>query len=158
MTDAPLHFVANDEAALLAFAARVANACAPGTVLYLHGDLGAGKTTFARGFLQALGVSSHVKSPTFTLVEPYTFNGGRAYHFDLYRLDDPEELELLGVRDYFARDAYVLVEWPERGAGLLPQADIEVYLDYATPGRALRWVSHGARGTEIAARMRAGGC
>ena len=138
-----------DEAATLACAARVAQACSQGITMYLHGDLGAGKTTFVRGFLRALGVSGQVKSPTFTVVEPYELPSGAAYHFDLYRIVDPEELELLGVRDYFAPDAFVLVEWPERGGGVLPQADMTVHLDYVGTARHLTLYAATDKGREV---------
>ena len=138
-----------DEAATLACAAQVAQACGAGMTIYLHGNLGAGKTTFVRGFLHALGVSGQVKSPTFTVVEPYELPGGVAYHFDLYRIVDPEELELLGVRDYFAPQAYVLVEWPEHGGGVLPKADLEVHLDYAGTARHLTLRAATEKGREV---------
>jgi len=138
-----------DEAATLACAAQVAQACSTGMTIYLHGNLGAGKTTFVRGFLHALGVSGQVKSPTFTVVEPYELPGGVAYHFDLYRIIDPEELELLGVRDYFAPHAFVLVEWPERGGGVLPQADLEVHLDYAGTARHIILCAATEKGREV---------
>ncbi|MBI3774042.1 MAG: tRNA (adenosine(37)-N6)-threonylcarbamoyltransferase complex ATPase subunit type 1 TsaE [Gammaproteobacteria bacterium] len=138
-----------DEAATLACAARVAQACNQGITLYLHGDLGAGKTTFVRGFLRALGVSGQVKSPTFTVVEPYELAGGAAYHFDLYRIVDPEELELLGVRDYFAPGAFVLVEWPERGGGVLPQADVDLHLDYVGTARHITLRAATDKGREV---------
>jgi tRNA threonylcarbamoyladenosine biosynthesis protein TsaE len=125
---------APDAAATEALGARIAVRCAPGLTLHLAGDLGAGKTTFARGFLHGLGHVSAVRSPTYTLVECYETPHGRVFHFDLYRLADPGELEALGFRDYFDGSAICLVEWPERAGPLLGPPDLKVTLAVAPGG------------------------
>ncbi len=126
-----------DEAAMLRFAARLAPALPRGAVVFLRGELGMGKTTLARSVIQTLGHRGAVKSPTYTLVEPYELPSATIYHFDLYRLGDPEELEFMGIRDYFNADCLSLVEWPERGAGFLPQADLVVTIELNGDGRCI---------------------
>lgn len=142
-----------DEAATAALARVVAGVLDHGLVVYLHGPLGAGKTSFARALLQALGVGERVKSPTYSLVEGYATAQRPAWHLDLYRIADPAELEWLGLDALADPAALVLVEWPERGAGALPAADLHVHLDYAGPGRQAMLSAGTARGQDVLARL-----
>jgi tRNA threonylcarbamoyladenosine biosynthesis protein TsaE len=130
------HYIGNEQA-MLDFGKRLGRFLCPGSITFLVGDLGAGKTTLARGILQGLNYSGAVKSPTYTLVEPYSVRGGTLYHFDLYRLQDPEELEYLGIRDYFAHNTLALIEWPEKGEGVLPEPDLVISISYKNSGRQL---------------------
>ena len=160
-----------NEEATLAFAAQLAKAtfaegcvgpladgsdpgCATlGGVICLSGELGAGKTTLTRGLLRGYGFSGAVKSPTYTLVEPYEFDQCHIYHFDLYRLADPEEVEYLGVEDYFQPGNLCIVEWAERGAGVIPAADLSITLHLSGTGRELHCQSHTEKGALITKRL-----
>jgi tRNA threonylcarbamoyladenosine biosynthesis protein TsaE len=135
-----------DEEAMVAFGGQLANITQGHGLIFLEGDLGAGKTTLSRGIIRGLGHTGAVKSPTFTLVEPYEIGDIRAYHFDLYRLVDPEELEFMGIRDYFDEDALCLIEWPQQGAGFLPKADLTITIRPHNTGRALTLSPQGSRG------------
>ncbi|MBI3041834.1 MAG: tRNA (adenosine(37)-N6)-threonylcarbamoyltransferase complex ATPase subunit type 1 TsaE [Betaproteobacteria bacterium] len=126
-----------EEADTLAFGSALAFCLKPGLVIYLIGELGAGKTTLARGILRGLGHTGKVKSPSFALVEPYTFSRLYLYHFDFYRFMKPRELEEAGFREYFRPDSVCLVEWPENAAGLLPAADIRITMTVQGSGRQL---------------------
>jgi len=132
-----------------ALGTRLAPALRAGMMLHFHGELGAGKTTLIRGILRGLGHVGAVKSPTYTLVEPYQTNGLTVFHFDLYRLKDPEELEFLGIRDYLEGQGVCLVEWAERGAGVLPVPDVEITIQRAGDERQVRFLTHSATGTEL---------
>lgn len=105
-------------------------------LIFLQGELGAGKTTLVRGFLRAAGFSGTVKSPTYNLVEEYVIGKQRIFHFDLYRLVDPEELEWMGIRDYFDQDGICFIEWPDKGQGFLPEPDIVITLHAEGQARA----------------------
>ncbi|WP_343224018.1 tRNA (adenosine(37)-N6)-threonylcarbamoyltransferase complex ATPase subunit type 1 TsaE [Oceanobacter mangrovi] len=133
------------EAATLAFAASLAPLLTSGGLIFLQGTLGAGKTAFSRGLIQALGHQGAVKSPTYTLVEDYLLDSLHIYHFDLYRLGDPEELEFMGIRDYIDGDALCLVEWPDKGHGVLPPADLIIDLDDLGDSRQIYLTAASAR-------------
>ncbi len=122
----------------MAFGKRLAAIVPKKGLIFLHGPLGAGKTTLARGLLKALGHAGSTKSPTYTLVEPYQLTNRKVYHFDLYRLADGEELEYMGIRDYLQESALSLIEWPEKGDDFLPEADVEISLDYEGAGRSIK--------------------
>lgn len=143
-----------DEDATIAFGQQLAKHCPTGLNIYLYGDLGAGKTTMVRGLIQSFLPETKVKSPTYTLVENYELANSEKnpnkinniYHFDLYRLADPEELEYLGGRDYFSDDAVCLVEWPQRGEGWLAEPDIEIKFNYQPDGRTVELRANSEKG------------
>jgi tRNA threonylcarbamoyladenosine biosynthesis protein TsaE len=122
---------------MLAFGAALARRLPANAVVFLEGDLGAGKTTVARGILRGLGFEGSVKSPTYTLVEPYEFSGIQVYHLDFYRIEDPEELEYIGLDDMFGETALKLIEWPERAQGRLPVADVVIRIRRRDAGRVI---------------------
>lgn len=122
-----------------AFGRRLAAASPAGIRIYLAGGLGAGKTTLVRGYLRGLGIGGPIKSPTYTLVEPYECESRRVYHFDLYRLETPEALEYLGFRDYLDGVSDCLVEWPEQAGDQLPEPDLRLRLEVTEPGRLLEF-------------------
>jgi len=133
--DSPILIPLADEAATRELGARLAVALLPGMSVWLRGDLGAGKTTLVRGLLRAFHYGGRVKSPTYTLVEVYSFSSFNLYHFDLYRLADPIEWEEAGFREYFSDHSICLVEWPEKAAGCLPEPDLLIGLAFAGDGR-----------------------
>ena len=160
-----------DEAATLAFGQRLARASfrdpglkpeagvaeqgvpSLGGVIHLQGDLGAGKTTLTRGIMRGYGYEGAVKSPTYTLVEPYEFLYCKIYHFDLYRLGDPEEVAYLGTEDYFHGDNLCIIEWPAQGRGVIPAPDLLISLGGTGTGRELDCQSQTEKGAVIAKRL-----
>lgn len=142
-------FYLADEHATAVFAAQIAKYIKPNTTFYLHGDLGAGKTTFVRGFLRALGYKDKVKSPTYTLVESYECANQLIFHFDLYRLENAQQLLEIGIHDYFAQQAICFIEWPEKGFPLLPLPDIHCYIKFENEGRQISLEAHSTHGEAL---------
>lgn len=140
---------------MLAAGAALARASSPcdSATIYIVGDLGTGKTTLVRGFMRGLGYIGPVKSPTYTLLESYEVAGRRFYHFDLYRLADPGELEYLGIRDCLDGEAVLLIEWPDRGDGLLPAPDAVFYLQHLPTSRLLRGEARSPLGDSLVKRF-----
>ncbi len=146
-----LHWTTEDDTA--AFAARLAaRPAVRDAFIALHGDLGAGKTTFVRHLLRALGVTGRIKSPTYGIVEPHQAPGLAAWHFDFYRFGDPREWEDAGLRDIFGQAGLKLAEWPEKAAGLLPPADLDLHIELQDDGsRRVHLAAHTDRGRELLA-------
>jgi tRNA threonylcarbamoyladenosine biosynthesis protein TsaE len=128
------HLIAG-ESAMESCGREMASSVAGGQCFYLSGDLGAGKTTLARGLLRGLGVRDNITSPTFTLMNEYVTEGLKILHLDLYRVEDPAEIEYLGLRDLFDENTVMLIEWPERGSGFLPDASKRVLIEYVDAGQ-----------------------
>ena len=143
-----------DEAASLALGRSLAAGAAPGRVLHLRGDLGAGKTTVARGLLRALGHAGRVKSPTYTLVEPYTLSRLHLYHFDFYRFKDRTEWVSSGFREYFNPQSLCVVEWPERAGDLLAAPDLEAQLDFDAEARQATLIARSSAGEDWLSSVR----
>lgn len=139
------------ESALLEFGARLAGCVRVPMVIFLEGDLGAGKTTLCRALLQALGHAGRVKSPTYGLLEHYELRGLDVLHLDLYRIGDPGELEFLGLEDLLGARTLLLVEWPERGTGHLPRPDLTIALEHSQDQRFVYLRPHSAAGEEVVA-------
>jgi tRNA threonylcarbamoyladenosine biosynthesis protein TsaE len=149
-----VRFTLASEAATIALGSALAGVAVPGLTVYLSGELGAGKTTLTRGIARGLGHAGAVKSPTYTLVEPYEQLTIPLYHFDLYRVADPQELEYLGVRDYFAGRALLVVEWPGRGAGVLPSPDLHLHLAVRGTARELELEALSQAGERCLGRLK----
>jgi tRNA threonylcarbamoyladenosine biosynthesis protein TsaE len=152
MTDRLEHHCPDPDAQA-AFGAVLAAVCPVGCIVHLHGDLGAGKTTLVRGFLRGRGHDGPVRSPTYTLIEPYELADGAVYHLDLYRLGDPEELEYLGLRDLLGGEVTLLIEWPERGEGWLPSPDLVIDIAHLEAGRDITVSGLSAAGREVCASL-----
>ena len=146
---------ASGELAMLEVGKKMAACLVNGQIIYLNGCLGAGKTTLTGGIIRALGCSGAVKSPTYTLVEPYDLASAQVYHFDLYRLGDPEELEYIGIRDYVSGDAICIFEWPEKGLGYIPLPDLVVTIEVENAdSRRLTLVAKTQKGEQMLDRLK----
>jgi len=142
-----------DEHAMLKLGAELAAVCSQQVNIFLLGQLGAGKTTFTRGFLRGLGFKGHVKSPTYTLVESYSLKAVMVHHFDFYRVRDAQELEFIGIQDYFSPGTICLIEWPDLGEGFLPQPDISCAIEVIHDGREINITAHTGVGEKILQRL-----
>jgi tRNA threonylcarbamoyladenosine biosynthesis protein TsaE len=149
----PLLLHLPDEAATVFLGQIIASHLARGMRVYLSGDLGAGKTCLVRALLRSLGFEGPVKSPTYTLVEAYNVSSLYLYHFDFYRFRERNEWIDSGFREYFATNAVCLVEWPDKAEGLLPEPDLEIFIDLRDDGRDARIVSHGEAGARCVAAL-----
>jgi len=144
-----------DEAATIAYGQRLAKAINSKGLLTLSGNLGSGKTTLCRGLIQSYSHSGAVKSPTYTLVEPYEIGDKRIYHFDLYRMEDPEELEFIGLWDYLTQEALIIIEWPEKAFGVLPPADLAIQLEQQEKGREITCSANTSLGEAVLEKLAA---
>lgn len=155
MNSPPVHrsFQARTDADTQKLGAALAGALQSGEVIYLYGMLGAGKTTFVRGLLRALGVDGKIKSPTYTIVEPYETDKFEVFHFDLYRLQDAQELQQIGLETYFGGSAVCVIEWPDKGQPLLPPPDVVCNFDIMESGRQIRFEARTISGEDILARL-----
>ena len=142
------------EEQLVLFANKFASVLEVPLVIWLEGDLGAGKTAFTRALIHSLGYKGRVKSPTYGLLEQYQLTGLQAIHLDLYRISDPGELEFLGLEDLMDEQSIVLIEWPDRGGSWLPDADFLFRFSYADPGRELHWSARTETAKRLARQLR----
>jgi tRNA threonylcarbamoyladenosine biosynthesis protein TsaE len=151
--DSRINLTLADEAATVSMAGKLAKVLQPGIVIFLNGDLGAGKTTLVRAILHALGYRGRVKSPSYALVEQYEASGLHLRHFDLYRFRDAAEWEAAGFRDEFNGSNVCLIEWPEKAQGLLPQEDIDIVFDIVPQGRRITINAHTSIGKKCLAAL-----
>jgi len=150
--------VVEDEDAVAVLAAKFSASVETPVVIYLRGDLGAGKTTFARAYIHSLGFPGYVKSPSYGLLEIYEAGGQKILHLDLYRIEDPEELEYLAIRDLFDDDSVLLVEWPDRGKHHLPGPDLVLEFDETDEVRFVRCRAHSELGLGLAGKISRNAC
>ena len=148
-----IKFELKSEKEMLGLGATLARLLKGEGVIHLSGGLGAGKTTLCRGILRAMGHSGAVKSPTFTLVEPYQISDSEVYHFDLYRLADPSELDYIGIDEYFGKNKLCLIEWPEKAEGYLPQQDLEINIDVLGEKRIIDVRANSQSGEKICTQL-----
>lgn len=147
------HKILKTEEETMQVAKELAAAIDEGVIIFLEGQLGAGKTTFTRGFLRGLGFQDKVKSPTYTIVEPYDVSGKKIFHFDFYRVKDSQELDEIGIQDYFSPTFICLVEWPEKGVSRLPTPDLICHIEFKQDGRDLKIEARSERGKKVVEKM-----